>query len=303
VKQKTQHLDKHHVSEFLMSAGGGTLKLRAAADGTGPGFDILFSRQAPRVRMVRAGEKRQDEPDQPFEVEDADAQKLLAVYDKLAAGVKSLAGHRRKLLDAKIDGEPMHAHPKPTLLVERLIVSIAPVVQEIASRSQSPGELVLRRLLSGDRREEIFLSKSELKVKLEPLEAGNRALFDPLWVNAPPPAPPAKTPAPTPTPPAARAVTPEPPESPRPQAVPSRPATPASGVQQPAPAAPAAAQSTNGSLGDVFRRTLLGTTAQVVETPPMNPPPKPQASDTIRDAVRMEAAGTIDVKRAKTTDS
>ena len=54
----------------------------------------------------------------------------------------------------------MRTHAKPTLLVERLIATMAPVVQEIAARSQSPGELVLRRLLSGDRREEIFLSKA-----------------------------------------------------------------------------------------------------------------------------------------------
>ena len=67
------------------------------------------------------------------------------------------------LVEAKIDGEAMRTHAKPTLLVERLIATMAPVVQEIAARSQSPGELVLRRLLSGDRREEIFLSKSELK--------------------------------------------------------------------------------------------------------------------------------------------
>jgi hypothetical protein len=63
---------------------------------------------------------------------------------------------------------------------------MAPVVQEIAARSQSPGELVLRRLLADDRREEVFLSKSELRRKLEPLPEGERALFDTLLVDMPP---------------------------------------------------------------------------------------------------------------------
>ena len=57
------------------------------------------------------------------------------------------------------------------------------VVQEIAARSQSPGELVLRRQLADDRREEIFLSKSELRRKIEPLAEGERSLFDRLLLD------------------------------------------------------------------------------------------------------------------------
>jgi hypothetical protein len=99
--------------------------------------------------------------------------------------VTDVSHHRRRLVEAWIDGEVMRTHAKPTLLVERLIATLAPVVQEISARSHSPGELVLRRLLSGDRREEIFMSKLELKNKVEPLQDANRALFDPLWASAP----------------------------------------------------------------------------------------------------------------------
>jgi hypothetical protein len=302
VKQRTQHLDKHHVVELLIGPGGGTIKLRAAADGTGPGFDVLFSPQVPRVRMVRV-EQRDGAPEPPFDVEDVDAQKLLALYEKLAAAATALAGHRRKLIEAKIDGEPMRTHAKPTLLVERLIAAIAPVVQEISSRSQSPGELVLRRLLSGDRREEIFVSKTELKLKLEPLEDRNRALFEPLWSNEHAPVRSA-TPAPVkPAAPAPQKAAPEPPAAetppPPPRSSPTRIATPASGVQPPIgisaapPPTAAAPTATNAApLGDIFRRTLLGTTAQV-EPPPVPAPAKPPAADP----ARMEAAGTIEIKR------
>lgn len=271
VKQKTQHLDKHHVVELAVGPRGGLLKLRMAADGTGSGFDVLFSKQAPHVRMVRA-EQRSEAAEPPFDVEETDAEKLLALYDKLSAAAMELRGHRRKLVEARLEGEPLQTHPKPTLLVERLIAAIAPVVQEIAARSQSPGELVLRRLLGGDRREEIFLTKAELKLKLEPLTEANRVSFEPLWAPGLPSTP-AKAEAPAaPAPTAAGEPLPVAP-------LPRAPATPAA----------------ESSLGDAFRRALHGATAQT-EPPPApapstfpKPPPPPPA--------RAEAAGTIDLKR------
>ena len=220
VKQRTQHLEKHHIAELSLGAAGGTVKLRLAADGTGPGFDVIFAREAPRVRLVRV-EQQEGAAEQPFDVEEDDAKKLLVLYAKLAAGVGELSHHRRRLVEAWIDGEVMRTHAKPTLLVERLIATMAPVVQEISARSQSPGELVLRRLLSGDRREEIFLSKVELKNKVEPLQDANRALFDPLWASAPQAAP-VKLAAVAETPPAA-----VPPQA---QAMRYRPGTPSMGT-------------------------------------------------------------------------
>jgi hypothetical protein len=189
VKMRPQHLERHHVTDLTITSGGaGTLKLRVGADGSGPGFNLTFSREAPRVQVARVDHG--DGPaDPPFAAEEADARKLLGLYEKLASSAAELTKHRRALADAKLDGEPLRTIAKPTLVVERLIASIAPVVQEIAARSQSPGELVLRRLLGDGRREEIFLSKSELKAKVDTLAASNRPLFDPLWVEHPSAAP------------------------------------------------------------------------------------------------------------------
>jgi hypothetical protein len=70
---------------------------------------------------------------------------------------------------------------------------MAPVVREIARHSLSPQELVLKRMLAGDRREEIFASKAELAQKLDPLPASLRQVFAPLGLDegaaAPAPAP------------------------------------------------------------------------------------------------------------------
>ena len=182
VKLREQHLEKHYVAALSIRTSGGTLKLRSAADGTGPGFDVVFAKEAPRVRLARV-DQREGLPEPPFDVEEVDASKLLTLHEKLAAAATELTRYRKGIVEATLDGELLRTHAKPALLVERLIATMAPIVQEIALRSQSPGELVLRRLLGDGRRVEIFLSKEELKLKLEPLLEGNRALFDSLWLD------------------------------------------------------------------------------------------------------------------------
>lgn len=186
IKLRPQHLEKLHLAgASFFGASGDTIRLRAALDGSGAGFDLTYSPNDGPIRLVRVGDDSKGE-DVPFDVEDADVPKLQLLREKLIALSRSLLRHRRSFSDAKLDGESLGTHPTPSLLVERLVTAMAPTVQEIAARSQSPGELVLRRAIGEARREEIFLSKSDLKKALEPLTERNRALFEPLWVVPPP---------------------------------------------------------------------------------------------------------------------
>jgi hypothetical protein len=324
VKQRLQHLDKQHVTELSVSRSGGAVKLRAGADGSGVGFDATFSRQPPRVRMARVDQD--GSVDQPFDVDEADAKPLLVFYDKLAAAAVELNAHRRKLVDTKLDGEALRTHPKPTVLVERLIAAMAPVVQEIAARSQTPGELVLRRLIGDDRREEIFLSKSDLKQKLEPLGDANRALFEPLWLSTPQaklmasgpaPAAEARRDAPrgrvTPplgTSPLATATANAAATAAAAAAPPSMPPGPAPRSRLPTPAGGTASLDAPPPGPDMFRRTLVGATVNM-EMPAPDAAAKPAADAAAKPAgdsapkppppappPRTEANGTIDVKQA-----
>jgi hypothetical protein len=321
VKRKTQHLEKLHISDLSIGPSGATVKLRVGADGTGTGFDVVFSKEAPLVRVTRI-EQQEASTEEAFDVDDADAKKLLAICDKLAKAATELIAHRKRLIEAKIDGEPMRAHAKPTLLVERLIATMAPVVQEIAARSQSPDELVLRRLLSGDRREEIFMSKSELKAKLEHLIDANRTMFDPLWIQALP----AKTPA-SDKPAAAAAphaqniryrpgtpahgsplpvggVTPPPtavppltstPHAPlAPHAPPPPSTSPAGSTPPPIPITRSAAADSSATD---MRRTLIGATAQTVE-----PADSVSKTPVVMMEPPREVAGTIEIAVAKAAD-
>ena len=265
VKLRALHLEKHHVAALSIRASGGSLKLRSAADGTGPGFDVVFAKEAPRVRLARV-DQREGPPEPPFDVEEVDASKLLALHEKLAAAATELTRHRKGIVEATLDGELLRTHAKPALLVERLIATIAPIVQEIASHSQSPGELVLRRLLGDGRREEIFLSKEELKLKLEPLLEDNRALFDSLWLdgNGGEVAAPSVSTRPSPAP--VRADSPKPPFT----------LTPAAPVQPSGP--PAALPAVESTGGRPIRQTpvspAVGTPEQkpVQRAGPLAPP-------------------------------
>ena len=323
VKKRPQHLEKHHITEFSMGSSAGMIKLRLQPDGTGPGFDVLFAKEAPRVRLARADQTETGDP--PFEVDDDDAKKLIALQGKLAAAALELSKHRRRLVEAKIDGEAMRSHAKQTVLAERLIATMAPVVQEIAWRSHSPGELVLRKLLSGDRREEIFLSKSELKQKIDQLQDSSRALFDPLWVTS--------APAPTPAPVTKGAGSDSHPIAatpPHAQTIRYRPGTPSLGTPSVSgsvtvpPATKPAAEATKPPLdtpaGDLIRRTLIGATVEsavqnataAAATPPPAPPHAPadpvsKTPETVSktplanpshvESLRKEAAGTIEPKQ------
>jgi hypothetical protein len=68
---------------------------------------------------------------------------------------------------------------------------MAPTVREIAARSGSADELIIRRLLGDGRREERFVRRSELLDKLAPLPETARSLFAPLGLGTIPGKPPA----------------------------------------------------------------------------------------------------------------
>jgi hypothetical protein len=186
VKLRPQRLEKEFVTELVMKEGETTIKLRANADGSGAGCDLTM--KPPRVLFVRAG--NENDPT-PFELAEADAQRILELQDKLLDAGGDLIEKRKELVEARLDGVPLAEHTDPRLLAERLIALITPAVQEISKRSLSPTELVLKRQLDSGRREEIFISRDELRQKLSSLSESHRALFAPLGLTElPVPAPP-----------------------------------------------------------------------------------------------------------------
>ena len=122
-------------------------------------------------------------PGKEYTLEERDRAGLKLLADKLEAALKEISHQRTQLVELIIDGKSFNDHPHPRELAERLIVAIAPTVQTIARHSRSPGELVLRRQLADDRREEVFIPISELVKKIETLPVPARATFAALQLG------------------------------------------------------------------------------------------------------------------------
>lgn len=178
-KLRPHRLDKYNIFEVSLASDQMTLKLRQGADGTGRGFDLKLHRQPPQASVLRV-----DDPpkaaEQPVEVKSAEVPKFLALWDALLSGTADLLKSRRALVQVTLDGKAMKDHERPSLLLERIVARMSPIVQEISRRSPSPNELVLKRLLGDDRREEIFLSKEELRKKLDVLPPSLVRVMEPL---------------------------------------------------------------------------------------------------------------------------
>jgi hypothetical protein len=252
-KLRAQRLEKLLVTELVVDGFSSSIKLRTSAD-SAQGFDVKLSSEG--VFLVRLAEK-EGAAETPFRVGEADAKTLTTLFEKLSAASPQVGSPRKALTEATLDERPL-SEQDPAVLVERVVAALAPTAQEIARRSPSPNELVLKRLLSDNRREEIFVTKAELRAKLEPLSPALRTLFLPLGLSngsashVPPPVPSTASSA-VPPPPSLRSAPPppvradgprrptplesKPPVAPRPKSIPPKPsAPPSSPANAPAPA-------------------------------------------------------------------
>ncbi len=229
VKIKPQKIDKHVVTE--LSDDGTVVRFNLRLEPTlDSGFDVEVDMESGDVSLSRVDNKP-DAKAGAFDVDEGDAPKLLELAQKLRASLGELK--REHLLEATLDGADFAAAPRFVPFVESLVGMMAPIVREIAERSLTPNELVIRRLLGNDRREEIFVTKAALREKYAPLSSAQRAIFAPLGLDAPAPAtrrvsipadpapvqraelrPSAPPPAPSKAPPAAEGALPAPPAMP-----------------------------------------------------------------------------------------
>ncbi|HLK38834.1 MAG TPA: hypothetical protein VKU41_18865 [Polyangiaceae bacterium] len=219
VKIRAQRFDRFYLAELTIAPAETTARLRTNPDGTGAGFDVLFASDTGRARLLRVLEAGAT-PDSPYDVAGDDLGKLQALREALTALVADLRERRKSVVSMTLDDGPLDQLEAPRLLVDRLVANIAPTVQEIVKRSLVPGELVLKRLLGDNHREELFVSKAELYRKIEPLPPSLRRVFDPLglWDSHGPAAPPAAptqpggqlAPAPQPQPETDGQLTPQP---------------------------------------------------------------------------------------------
>lgn len=179
VKVKPTRVERYLVSGLTAGTTSTSLSLRAEL-GADAGFDFEITGDAVTATKVGPSE---DKSTGSFDVDPADAPKLVELATKLRAAALEL--EQSDLLSASSGDMEFSALPGFVPFVESFVAMMTPIVREIAERSLTPNELVIRRPLANDRREEIFVPKATLREKYAALTPAQRAVFAPLGLDAP----------------------------------------------------------------------------------------------------------------------
>jgi hypothetical protein len=181
VKPRPQRVERFFLTEATDDGRRVTLKLRTVAGDSG--FELGVDLGSSRVDATKTSK----DGDVTFDLSDEDTLKLVALAEKMRASLAELQGER--LVEATFDSGEFRLHPVFKDVVGRLVTKMSPIVQEIARHSLTRTELVIRRLLSNERREEIFVTKTTLRDKYAELPREQRALFDVFAFETLPPPP------------------------------------------------------------------------------------------------------------------
>ncbi len=231
VKLRPQRLERLVLVEVVDD--GTKLELMLRAEGPeAKGIDYVVSAGAVSASRVGAPE---DPSVGPFDPPEEDVTKLVSLTESLRASLGELKGSR--LVEATLNGSDFRLCPRFESVVESLVALMAPLVQDIARHSLTQTELVLRRALSSERREEIFVAKSVLREKYAPLPAPRRALFGALGLDTLPPPPPEPAAVDVDDSPVIE-LRPDEPEPDRTELAPSQPPPPRSSSPPPRPSSP-----------------------------------------------------------------
>ena len=179
VKIRPQKLERHLVTKVVddQTTLAFELRLETALESV---FDFEVAIEDKTVKATRVA-PAEDQSAGVFELHPDDVGPIVELATKLKVGVDGI--EREETINATVDGTDFRALPGFVEFVERLVATMAPIVREISARSLTPTELVLRRKLGDDRREEIFVTKATLREKLIELPDDVRWIFAPLGLD------------------------------------------------------------------------------------------------------------------------
>jgi hypothetical protein len=196
VEVQSVKLDRLVITEVAIAPERSLITLRRQPR-AGDGFllEVATDEGEPRPMLRRLGADGTPTSDPLLEMDGEDAVHLIRLWTRVVETTRDVAYRRQVMTSASFDGKPLTEIERPRDLCERMVMVLAPVVQEIARRSGAPGELVLRRDLGQGRREEIYITKAELHEKVMMLPESLRGVFDAFELSEGPRSPRAPSPS------------------------------------------------------------------------------------------------------------
>lgn len=181
VKTRAQHLDRYAITRVISRGSQVTVHLRTEP-GSDAGFDLVADSEKGTATASRVVSESEQAASGEFDLTEEDVPKVIELCRALQTRLNDAKAPR--LIEAKFADGDFVKSPTFSAVVEQIVAYMAPLVREIAAHSLEPNELVLRRQLADDRREEIFVSKNTLREKYAKLSDDLRAVFAPLGLES-----------------------------------------------------------------------------------------------------------------------
>lgn len=176
-------LDRYFVSKLRVEKHGGSFRLLKSMGGS-VGLDLSISSEAKEPVTAQVVEPEgAGRSHSPFPLQGQEAAAILTLHNTMADSVANLSLSKTTLVSATYEEQPLGELLSPLALAKAVIDDMAPLVVEIGQRSGAPGELVLRRTIGKRLREESYLRKEELLVKLSAFRPDLQKVFEPLHLN------------------------------------------------------------------------------------------------------------------------
>ena len=181
-RRRALDLDTFAVTEVQVAPGRVALVLRESSKKASPGLHIVMPHTTESSPLVVALDKRDQPKGHPFCLDEAGSAGVHALWAAIEARIPELLASRSQLVAARHAGNDA-AELSPSVLAEAILLSLAPLLREMRMRSKVPGELILKRDLGGDRREEMFVPRKVLWAKMQGLTPRHRQVFEAVGLS------------------------------------------------------------------------------------------------------------------------
>lgn len=176
-------LDPMVLTEVQVAPGREAVVLRESIKRPSPGLHIVMARPGEASPVAMQVDKREQARGQPFHLDDASAGAMKGAWRALERELPDLLASRDEMVAARLGDRDLPEVEHPAKLAETILLAIAPLVREMRMRSRVPGELILKRDLTVDRREEMFVPRQALWSKLSGLSPRHRQLFEAIGLS------------------------------------------------------------------------------------------------------------------------
>lgn len=182
-RPRTVRIDTYVLTELQIAPGRETFVLRESSRRASPGFHVVMPRPGEPAPVLVALDKRDQSRGQPFYLDEPGNRALYALWAALDERLPDLVAMRHEATAIRFGHQPASQAEHPAQIAETILMDLAGLVREMRMRSRVPGELVLKRDLGEDRREEMFVPRQVLCAKIESLPPRHRQLFEAIGLS------------------------------------------------------------------------------------------------------------------------